>query len=105
MEEISQKTSGPGCWPARTFSTGIPQNRKLRLCVDYRGLNNVTVKKKYPLPLMDPLREQVKGATVFTKFNRRGGYYLIHMREGDEWKTPFRTQYGQFKYKVIPFKL
>ena len=78
---------------------------KLRLCVDYWGLNNVTVKNKYPLTLMDPLREQVKGATVFTKFDLRDGYYLIRIHEGDEWKTAFRTQYGQFEYKVMPFGL
>src|SRR5437588_8687040 len=97
--------------PTLEISSGAPilfvpkKNGKLRLCVDYRGLNNVTVKYKYPLPLMDPLREQVKGATVFTKFDLRDGYYLIRIREGDEWKTAFRTQYGQFEYKVMPFGL
>src|SRR5437588_57022 len=54
---------------------------------------------------MDPLREQVKGGTVFTKFDLRDGYYLICIREGDEWKMAFRTQYGQFEYKVMPFGL
>src|SRR5205085_7455564 len=83
----------------------LKKNGKLRLCVHYRGLNNVTVKNKYPLPLMDPLREQVKGATVFTKFDLRDGYYLIRICEEDEWKTAFRTQYGQFEYKVMPFGL
>ena len=63
------------------------------------------VQNKYPLPLMDPLREQVKGATIFTKFDLRDGYYLICIKEGDEWKTAFRTQYGQFEYKVMPFGL
>ena len=47
----------------------------------------------------------MKGATVFTKFDLRDGYYLIRRREGDEWKTDFRTQYGQFEYKVMPFGL
>ena len=70
------------------------RNGKLRLCIDYQGLNNVTVKNKYPLPLMDPLREQVKGATIFTKFDLQDGYYLIRIKEGDECKTAFRTQYG-----------
>ena len=81
------------------------KNGKLQLCIDYRKLNNVTVKNKYPLPLMDPLREQVKGATIFTKHDLRDGYYLIRIREGDEWKTAFRTQYGQFEYNVMPFAL
>src|SRR5437588_9911564 len=81
----------------------LKKNGKLRLCVDYLGLNNVMVKNKYPLPLIDPLREQVKGETVFTKFDVRDGYYLIRICEGDEWKMAFRTQYGQFEYKVMPF--
>ena len=54
---------------------------------------------------MDPLREQVKGATIFTKFDLRDGYYLLRIKEGDEWKTAFQTQYGQFEYKVMPFGL
>ena len=54
---------------------------------------------------MDPLREQIKGATIFTKFDLQDGYYLIRIKEGDEWKTAFRTQYGQFEYKVMPFEL
>ena len=54
---------------------------------------------------MDPLREQVKGATISTKFDLRDGYYLIRIKEGDEWKTAFRTQYRQFEYKVMPFGL
>ena len=103
---IGQGKITPSKSPAGAPILFVPKkNGKLRLCVDYRGLNNVTVKNKYPLPLMDPLREQVKGATIFTKFDLRDGYYLIRIKEGDEWKTAFRTQYGQFEYKVMPFGL
>jgi hypothetical protein len=103
---LKQGKITPSKSPAGAPILFVPKkNGKLRLCVDYRGLNNVTVKNKYPLPLMDPLREQVKGATLFTKFDLRDGYYLIRIKEGDEWKTAFRTQYGQFEYNVMPFGL
>src|SRR5947209_1928270 len=81
------------------------KNGKLRMCIDYRGLNNVTIKNRYPLPLMDTLREQVSKAKVFSKLDLRDGYYLIRIKEGDEWKTAFRTRYGHFEYKVMPFGL
>ena len=54
---------------------------------------------------METLREQVHGAKIFSKIDLRDGYYLIRIREGDEWKTAFCTRYGHFKYKVMPFGL
>ena len=78
---------------------------KLRLCVDYRQLNKLTILNKDPLPLMTELRERVAGATIFTKLDLKDGYHLIRIRKGDEWKTAFRTRYGQYKYKVMPFGL
>ena len=77
----------------------------LRLCVDYRGLNNITVKDRTPLPLMSELRERVGRAKVFTKLDLRHSYNLIRIAEGDEWKTAFRTKYGLFEYLVMPFGL
>ena len=77
----------------------------LRLCVDYRGLNNITVKDRTPLPLMSELRERVGRAKVFTKLDLRHGYNPIRIAEGDEWKTAFRTKYGLFEYLVMPFGL
>jgi len=77
----------------------------LRLCVDYRNLNKLTILNKYPLPLMDELRDRVAGAKVFTKLNLKDGYHLIRMRKGDEHKTAFRTRYGQYEYKVMPLRL
>ena len=73
------------------------------MCIDYRGLNNVTIKNRYPLPLMDTLREQVSKAKVFSKLDLCDSYYLIRIKEGDEWKTIFRTRYGHFEYQVMPF--
>jgi len=77
----------------------------LRLCVDYRNLNKLTILNKYPLPLMDELPDRVAGAKVFTKLDLKDGYHLIGMRKGDEHKTAFRTRYGQYEYKVLPFGL
>jgi len=67
-------------------------DRSLRLCVDYRNLNKLTILNKYPLPLMDELRDRVAGAKVFTKVDLKDGYHLIRMRKGDEHKTGFRTR-------------
>src|SRR5205807_8356273 len=75
------------------------------MCIDYRGLNNVTIKNRYPLHLMDTLREQVSKAKVFSKLDLRDGYYLIRIKEENKWKTTFRTRYRHFEYKVIPFRL
>ena len=80
-------------------------NGKMRLCVDYRGLNKVTVKDRYPLPLMSELMEKLAGAKVFTKLDLKNGYNLIRMKEGEEWKTAFRTRYGLYEYLVMPFGL
>ena len=78
---------------------------KPRLFVDYRQLNKLTILNKYPLPLMTELRERVAGATVFTNLDLKDGYQLIRIRKGDEWKTAFRTRYGHYEYKVMPFGL
>ena len=78
---------------------------RLRLCVDYRQLNKLTILNKYPLPLMTELRERVAGTTVFTKLDLKAGYHRIRIRNGDEWKTAFRTHYGHYDYKVMRFGL
>lgn len=77
----------------------------LRLCVDYRGLNSVTIKNRYPLPLIDQLLSVLSAARVFTKIDLRGAYNLLRIRAGDEWKTAFRTSHGLFEYTVMPFGL
>ena len=77
----------------------------LRLCVDYRGLNRITIKNRYPLPLMSQLREQLGKAKYFTKLDLKNGYNLIRIAKGDEHKTAFRTHFGQYEYLVMPFGL
>jgi len=82
-----------------------PHGRGLRLCVDYRGINRVTIPNRYPLPLMDELQDRTQGAQWFTKIDLKNGYHLIRMRDGDEWKTAFRTRYGLYEFLVMPFGL
>jgi len=78
---------------------------RLRLWVDYRQLNKLTILNKYPLPLMTELMERAAGATIFTNLDLKDGYHLIRIKKGDEWKTAFRTRYRHYEYKVMPFGL
>jgi hypothetical protein len=78
---------------------------KLRLVVDFRGLNAITKKDKYPIPLMATLAEQVADCRYFSKFDLKNGFNLIRIQAGDEWKTAFRTRYGAYEYLVMPFGL
>ena len=77
----------------------------LRLCVDYRALNKVTVKNRHPLPLISETLDRLYGAKVFSKLDLKDAYHRIRICEGDEWKTAFRTRYGHFEYLVMPFGL
>ena len=81
------------------------KDKTLRPCIDFRGLNNITVKNKYPLPLLTSAFEPLQGATIFTKLDLRNAYHLVRIREGDEWKTAFNTPLGHFEYLVMPFGL
>jgi hypothetical protein len=75
------------------------------MCGDYRNLNNVTIKNKYPLPRIQDLFGQVKGAGVFSKIDLRSGYHQIKIKEEDIPKTTFVTRYGHHEYLVVPFGL
>lgn len=76
-----------------------------RLCVDYRKLNDLTIKDRYALPLPDELRDRLQGANFFTKLDLRGAYNLVRIKEGEEYKTAFRTRYGHYETLVMPFGL
>lgn len=77
----------------------------LRLCIDFQGLNNITIKNKYPLPLLNSAFDPLQGATVFSELDLRNAYHLVHIREGDGWKTAFNTPLGHIEYLVMPFGL
>jgi hypothetical protein len=81
------------------------KDKELRLCVDYRALNAVTIKDKYPLPCIDILFDQLAGAQVFSKIDLRFGYHQIKIRAEDIPKTTFTTRYGLFEYLVMSFGL
>jgi hypothetical protein len=81
------------------------KDKELRLCVDYRPLNVVTIKYKYPLPHIDILFDQLAGAQVFSKIDLRYGYHQIKIHAEDIPKTTFTTRYGFFEYLVMSFGL
>ena len=77
----------------------------LRLCIDYRQLNKMTVKNKNPLPRTDDLFNQLKGAGVFSKFDLRSGYHQLRINDADVHKTTFRKRYRHYEFLVLPFGL
>lgn len=107
LTELEQKgyirpSSSP--WGAPVLFVGKKDGSK-RLCVDYRALNGVTIKNKYPLPRIDDLFDQLKGAKYFSKIDLRSGYYQLRIRPEDVPKTAFVTRYGQYEFTVMPFGL
>nr|GFA30177.1 putative reverse transcriptase domain-containing protein [Tanacetum cinerariifolium] len=81
------------------------KDRSFRMCIDYRELNKLTVKNRYPLPRIDDLFDQLQGSSVYSKIDLRTGYHQLRIREEDIPITAFRTQYGHYEFRVMPFGL
>ena len=111
LREYLQKEVERGRVVRSTSPAGAPiifvpkKDGTLRLCVDYRALNSVTVKDRCPLPLINETLDRLQGAQFFTTLDLKDAYHRIRIRAGDEWKTAFRTRYGHFEYNVMPFGL
>jgi hypothetical protein len=106
QELLNKRYIRPNCSPWGCPAIFVSKKDKTqRLCVDYRPLNAVTVKNKYPLPRINLLFDQLIGAQVFSKIDLRSGYHQIKIREEDIPKTAFSTRYGLYEYLVMSFGL
>ena len=105
-ENLRKRFIRPSKSPAGSPLLWVPKkDGSKRACVDYRALNNITIKDRYALPLINELHDRIRGSKVYTKLDFRGAFNLIRIKEGEEWKTAFRTRYGLFEYLVMPFGL
>ncbi|GJU37556.1 putative reverse transcriptase domain-containing protein [Tanacetum coccineum] len=114
MQELSnqlQELTDRGFIRPSTSPWGAPvlfvkkKDGSFRMCIDYRELNKLTIKNRYPLPRIDDLFDQLQGSSVYSKIDLRSGYHQLRVREEDIPKTAFRTRYGHYEFQVMPFGL
>ncbi len=105
-EALQQQFIRPSTSPAAlSFFFVGKKDGGLRPCIDYRTLNDHTVKLPYPLPLVPTALEELRGARIISELDLRRAYNLVRIREGDEWKTAFITPSGHYEYRVMPYGL
>ncbi|GKF30165.1 putative reverse transcriptase domain-containing protein [Tanacetum coccineum] len=107
LQELSDKgfirpSSSPGGAPVLFVKK---KDGSFRMCIDYRELNKLTMKNRYPLPRIDDLFDQLQGSRVYSKIDLRSGYHQLRVQEEDIPKTTFRTRYSHYEFQVIPFGL
>ncbi|GJS90494.1 putative reverse transcriptase domain-containing protein [Tanacetum coccineum] len=114
MQELSnqlQELSDRGFIRPSTSPWGAPvlfvkkKDGSFRMCINYRELNKLTIKNRYPLPRIDDLFDQLQGSSVYSKIDLRSGYHQLRVRDEDIPKTAFRTRYGHYEFQVMPFSL
>jgi hypothetical protein len=109
LDEYLKDNLAKGFIRPSSSSAGAPilfvkkSDGSLRLCVDYRGINKITIKNWYPLTLIQENLDRLKHANNFSKIDLRGAYNLIRIAASEEWETAFPIRYGLFKYHVMPF--
>jgi hypothetical protein len=105
-KDLAQGFIEPSTSPAAAPILFIKKkNGELRMCVDYRGLNAITIKNRYSLPLTTELLDRLRRARYFTQLDLQTAYNLVCIMRGEEWKTAFRCRYGHFQFRVMPFGL
>ncbi|GJW46598.1 putative reverse transcriptase domain-containing protein [Tanacetum coccineum] len=111
LAEQLQELSNKGFIRPNSSPWGAPvlfvkkKDGSFRMCIDYRELNKLIVKNRYPLPRIDDLFDQLQGSSVYSKIDLRSGYHQLRVREEDIPKTAFRTRYGHYEFQVMPFGL
>ncbi|GJZ14154.1 putative reverse transcriptase domain-containing protein [Tanacetum coccineum] len=111
LSEQLQELSDKGFIRPSSSPWGAPvlfvkkKDGSFRMCIDYRELNKLTVKNRYPLPRIDDLFDQLQGSSIYSKIDLRSGYHQLRVREQDIPKTAFRTRYGHYEFQVMPFGL
>ena len=111
LQEFLDDMLGKGFFRASSSPGGAPvlfakkKDGTLQLCVDFRNLNKITRKNRYPIPLVSNLIDQLGLAKIYTMFDLRAGYYNVRIASGHKWKTSFRTHYGSFEFLVMPMGL
>ncbi|GJR78943.1 putative reverse transcriptase domain-containing protein [Tanacetum coccineum] len=111
LSEQLQELSDKGFIRPSSSPWGAPvlfvkkKDGSFRMCIDYRELNKLTVKNRYPLTRIDDLFDQLQGSSIYSKIDLRSGYHQLRVREQDIPKMAFRTQYGHYEFQVMPFGL